>query len=478
MADMDDDKEFYEEGAALAARYEAMVRNHDRNTYFDSDEMETLIDYYIATDKLDKAEEAQAYGAAIHPDSRAIKLRLAKIHLLKERYPEADKILRSLDSIEGDYIGIWAECIARKGEIDRSKELFRKYLQDCHPDEISTVYMDIATFYNTIGQYAAAAEFLDEACQLYPDSTELWNERGYSYDLCGNDISALESYNRAIDIDPYKSESWCYLGSVYFKTQNMEKALEAFNFALAINGDDMLTVLQKAHCLFNLSRYEEAKEAYRQYLEYNKSDALALSFYAECYENTDDYNTAIELYKKAVKLDPMLADGWAGLCACSFEMDERQAEALNYAEEAYLLHPDNVEIVSHLADNYDRRAALNDSNEDYDRALRLYLRCMELEPQNDRHWMQAGNIYFRFSLYEKARHFYEIAYTLNPAGEKLTVMLAMTCYCLDDRKAFMKYYKEACGTYPNARNIIIGIFPDAAKWIDSATDMTVTGSQE
>ena len=36
----DDDKEFYEEGASLAAKYEASVRKGDSSTYFDSDEME------------------------------------------------------------------------------------------------------------------------------------------------------------------------------------------------------------------------------------------------------------------------------------------------------------------------------------------------------------------------------------------------------------------------------------------------------
>ena len=464
----DDDKEFYEEGASLAAKYEASVRKGDSSTYFDSDEMETLIDYYIATDELDKAEEAQAYGAIMHPESRAIKLKLAKICLLKEKYSETDAILSALDSIEGDYIGMWAECIARKGDIARSKTLFRKYLQDCHPDEICAVYLDIATFYNTIEQYTVAAEFLDEACLLYPDSVELWNERGYSYDLCGDDAKALESYNRAIDIDPYKSESWCYLGSIYFKTQNMEKALDAFNFSLAINGDDMLTVLQKAHCLFNLGRYEEAKEAYRQYLNYNKTDALALTFYAECFENTDDCDTALTLYKKAVKIDPSLVDGWVGLCGCAFDTGEKPEEALRYAKEAYKLHPDNVEIVSCLADNYDRRAALTDRDDDYDRALDLYLRCIELDPQNEQYWVDAGNLYLRCSLFDKAKSFLEVAYTLNPKSEKLTIMLAMTCYCLDDRKAFMRYYSEARETYPNAREIIVRVFPDAAQWIDSA----------
>ena len=78
--------------------------------YYDTDELETIIDCYLALSQYDQARIAIDYAYRLHPNSEKIKCIEAKLYLLEEKYVEATKILETIPNPEPDYVAVLAEC--------------------------------------------------------------------------------------------------------------------------------------------------------------------------------------------------------------------------------------------------------------------------------------------------------------------------------------------------------------------------------
>ena len=94
-------KNYEDEVRQLVLDFESMQRRGDSH-YFDVEEMETIIDFYLETADGDGLERSVRYGEGLFPQSNEIKLR--RVHLLcfKERYQEAYALLKQLEQIEPD----------------------------------------------------------------------------------------------------------------------------------------------------------------------------------------------------------------------------------------------------------------------------------------------------------------------------------------------------------------------------------------
>ena len=68
--------------------------------FFDVEEFEDIIDYYLAQDELDVAGETIISAKGQHPYSSEIKLKEAEVLATQKKYPEAMEILEDLEYLE------------------------------------------------------------------------------------------------------------------------------------------------------------------------------------------------------------------------------------------------------------------------------------------------------------------------------------------------------------------------------------------
>ena len=86
---------FEPEVQALIQRFENII-SQGAVQYLDTDDLETIIDCYIAIDQLDKARIALDYAYRIHPASTEIHCKEGKLLLMEGNYEEAIKILDAI----------------------------------------------------------------------------------------------------------------------------------------------------------------------------------------------------------------------------------------------------------------------------------------------------------------------------------------------------------------------------------------------
>ena len=229
--------EFEPEIQDLINRFENTI-NQGIVQYYDTDDLETIIDCYITINQYDKAHIALDYAYRIHPNSDKIKCAEAKIHLLEERYADAIEILETIRNLEPDYIAILAECYIHTFKFNKAKSLFLQYLTICNTKELAAIFTDIASLFNLYKQSNTALEFIDNGLALFPDDNNLLVEKAISLDELEQYAKAETILSKVINANPYQHEVWGLLGSLQFRQNKITEALSSYEYALAINPND------------------------------------------------------------------------------------------------------------------------------------------------------------------------------------------------------------------------------------------------
>ena len=451
--------QFEPEIQQLLQRFESTIQQGVVQ-YYDTDDLETIIDCYIASDHLDKARIALDYAYRIHPNSTEIRCKEGKLLLMEGAYESAIKILEPIQNTDPDYIAILAECHLRIYNFDKSKGLFSQYLTICNTNELSAIFADIASLYNTHNQPELALEFIESGIALFPDDITLITEKAIALEQTEQLDEAAKLFSIALDNNPYQPELWCMLGSILFRQNNFAEAIRAYDYALAIEPNDILTRLQRGHCLFNLGLFNEAIEPYEEYLAENPDDAIVITFLAETYENIDNLPRAKELYQQALAIYDEIPEAWIGLASCQHDIDGLIVayETIKQADEKF---PENQHIVYCMSRIEADLAAANFDDFLLNQSLQHLLFCLENDPENETLNFEAANILLQFGDYKNAIKLYEIAYDKNPFIEKITLFMSMNYFALGNTEQAKKFLNIARETISNADEIFLSLFPNA-----------------
>ena len=162
-------KNYQEDVKQLVLNFEAMQRRGD-SRYFDVDQLETIIDFYLETSDEDMLEKSVRYGEKLFPTSNEIRLR--RVHLLcfKEKFREAYNLLKQLEKVEPDD----TDVLYALGVVYSALEQPRKAIQYYHKAaadgyELGTIYSNIADEYVKMDQREEARNYYRKALKIKPE---------------------------------------------------------------------------------------------------------------------------------------------------------------------------------------------------------------------------------------------------------------------------------------------------------------------
>jgi tetratricopeptide (TPR) repeat protein len=438
----------FEKYKELINRYEKSVKQ-DTNRYFDVEEIEALVDYYLRMGEVSKADHALALGLKIHPINDNLRIQKAKIFLAQQRYEKALQIVNAIAVLDADTLFLRGEVLLNLGKEQEALTIFDDLVNS--QDDDPELFADIAALFNQQQYYKTAFSFLKKGVEVYPDNIHLAMKLALSYQNQDMPEQALTMYNRVLDLDPYCAMAWFYVGLIYFDKENYNKALEAFDFAIAINDTDYLSWLQKGHCHFYKDELEAAKAAYRVYLDHNATDGIVWCFYAECYEDTD-VQTALDYFLKSISLNESYVDAWLGVGMCQLNLDQPE-KAWHYFKQALKLEPESAETYKYIGDAFK-------DQELFDDALEMYCNAIKFDANDARIWKEIGDIYLQESVFSQAIYFYENAFRLDNQQERLPLFMAMCYYKLGKMELMFKYLNLAESVEADARQVFLNIFPE------------------
>ena len=443
-----------DDAGELVSRFEKYLSG-TATGYFDVDEMERIVEYYLLYGRTRDSLNAVELGKKLHPSSSALDTKRAKIYLATGDVNKAYRILSNLvEDSDTEVVYLKIEALVKLERLQEARTL-AKVLIDEENEELDQVCLDIAMIFMAESQIDHAYEILGIGDKYNPKNIDLLFELAFCQEQKSLLPEAIATYMRIIDLDSYISEAWFNLGQIHFILNEFEEAIEAYDYALVINEKDSISLIQKGHAHFQLNQLEQAIEAYLAYADMIKEKWQVMLYVGESYEKLENFPKAYYYYK--LSLDEMEDnyDALIGIAVCMLEM-EQFAESLEYIGRA-------MKINDTLSDAWVYMAEAYIGIDNMDDALKAYLKAISIDPNQADTLLAIGNIYMDNAEFQLASKYYEAAFSMDATLENIELFLAVANYYTGNYVETAAYLKQALSRNLDAAKLFLELCPGAEK---------------
>ncbi|MDO5655356.1 MAG: tetratricopeptide repeat protein [Flavobacteriaceae bacterium] len=434
----------------LIDKFEDMLELNE-HYYFDGEELNEIISYYLDIGDLPFAYKAIEYALQLHPESVAMRIKVLEYMIEVNMLHDAADLIEELKTIADsdiDFIVAQARFWSLKGMHKRAVKFYlraldydieNEYIHHC----LGAEYLEIDNIGQALYHYKQALEMdLDDEMALYA-CVQCFDEIHRQKDC----INFLLQY---IDMRPYSESAWYQLGLQYLKLKQTEKALEAFEYAVCTHPKSINNHMKVAHCQEILKRYDDAVQTYLEVLEIDDSPGFTLMKIAECYVKKQENSKAISYLHLAIHEDPQLDKAWAKISEI-YESIGNLEEAVHYLKRAVDL--DSMDVKYHR-----RLAFLYIASGKYEEAEKCFSKIVKIEPNKFLNWLGYTELLIVLGEYENAIN---IAEKGLKRFEKAELYYQISCceYLLNDNKKGLATFLRAKKLNPKILSEMYSKYP-------------------
>ena len=393
------------------SKFELMLKTNSVY-FFDSNEFEEIILFYVDSGKFSLAKKALHLGLSQHPSSVVLRLIHVELLILDEKLEKAEKILDQLKEIEPSNEDVYiqkATIFSKKGKHQEAVDNLKIAL--LYADEDAEILSMIGMEYLFLEDFDTARfNFAKSLDVEYENYSSLYNVI-YCFDMMKKHAEAITYLQDYIEKDPYSEIAWHQLGRQYYIVYDYQKALQAFEYSILIDEEFIGAHLEKAKTLEELGHYEEAIVFYHKTMELDTPTSFAYLRIGKCYEKLDSTRDAIDFYNKTVNEDPLLDKGWLA-----------------------------------LADIYIR-------SNNYHKALYFINKALGIDEENNLYWHKFAEINLKLNLFEEAAKAYYKCIGLEDDRLEVYLALADVLHFLGEFNEAIRVLLDARDTYKDAVEI-------------------------
>lgn len=452
---LEERESYYEENSydELLGKYEDMLKN-DKLIYFDVEEFESIIDYYLDNLDYNKAFTAAEIAFLQHPNSAAILLKKSQVFLEKGHPAETLKILEELENYEVFNFEIPlikgnAYCLL--GNHVKAEEEFNRSLELSVENKLETLF-NISSILTENNNYKLAIEYLVQAFSIEQNNLDIIYELAYCHMMEGDYEKSIFFYNKYLDIDPFADNIWFALGEIYDKLDDYNKAIEAYDFALALNNKHLPAYFNKANNLLNQGDAINAIKILNEVLKSDAKNLQALCCIGEAYEKINNYSSASLYYNQVIEIDPFYPDGWYGLGIVEMYRDNYNLSS-EYIKKAIDFDNDNGDYWYAYGKVLVRMKAFN-------KAKAAFKKAIEIDIYDFESWLLYADIFWVQGIYNEAINILLNGYEYNSGIAEYTYKIAAYFICLNNKEQAVKYLMKALSINNTQIQFIYNYIPE------------------
>ncbi|GER58971.1 tetratricopeptide repeat protein [Patiriisocius marinus] len=436
-------------------RFESMLKTNNV-LFFDSEEFEEIIHYYLENGKMALAKKATKLGLEQHPTSINLKLFQVEMFIFENELDIADQLLDQLYLIEqsNEEIYIQKANILSRRDMHREAivllEKAFKFTMD-EADVLSLIGME----YLFLEDYEnAKVNFMRCLEEDETDYSALYNII-YCFEYLEETNEAIDYLNIFLDKNPYSEVAWHQLGKQYMLIKEHKKALAAYEFAIISDDRFIGAYLEKGKVLEKLKRYEEAIECYSITLGLDDPTSFALLRMGKCYEKLGNEVLALEYFTKCVEEDGLLDKGWIAITDFYYRKKDFE-KALYFIDKAINIDSENVQY-------WKRYAKINRKLKWFEEAEVGFRKTLELGNYELETWLTRCDILIKLGEYEAAINNVNQAAEFYPESAEIEFRLAGLHYYRAEATDGAFHLKNALDIESEFLIIIEEIFPEILK---------------
>ncbi|MEI6576638.1 MAG: tetratricopeptide repeat protein [Bacteroidota bacterium] len=338
-----------QETRSLIERFEGMLGFRGQY-FFDVDDFEDIIDFYLERNNLSKARQAINLAMSQHPLNVSFLIRKAHFLLASDKSEEALLVLDEAEILDPLNIDILFSRAALFSKLKRYPEAIEQYLQALpEAEEKDEVYAYIAFEYENLANYAMALDYLKKGVALNPENFSSLYEISFCYEVVQKLDEGIQWFTDFLDKQPYSKVAWFCLGVLHSTSGEYENAINAYDFVIAIDESYSSAYFNKANAFANLKNYEKALELYKETMNFEEPEVTTFFYIGECYQELEDYDNALLYFEKARDMDEFFAESYIGMSEV-FEARGEIERAIDCLKKAIDLYPENPDFWEQLAD--------------------------------------------------------------------------------------------------------------------------------
>lgn len=388
-------------------------------TFFDVEDYENIIDYYIDLEMHEKVNAALDFGLNQFPNDLTLSLIKVEVLNSKQLVDDSYMLLKSLkqfypNNIEvlynlGKIYAITDQIQTAKNYFENAFDLIR--VNDSYNDLLS----DIAYEFLQIGQNLQAIHVMKRIVEIKPEDESTMMELGIAFHESSLIDEAIIYFTEIIDSNPYSHIAWFNLGTLHNVKEDWKEALFAFDMCLVINEKFTAAHYGKANSYIQEKEYQNAIDTFNESFNFDHPNSYAYCCLGECYEKIGDFKKALIFYEKSLEIDDSQSDAWLGIGVVR-DLNNQTLDALKFIEKAINLDPENPEYWYIFAEFLSKLGKITEAED-------AFKKVVELDPGNIDAWIDYSNFLFENTSKTRAIKEVERAIITNKGDQDLKLRL-------------------------------------------------------
>ncbi len=444
----DNDFSFFD----LLDRFEQML-SEQTSLFFDSEEFEEIINFYLDTGDLKKARMAIVEARRQYPSENIFNLKYAQYLAASDQEQEALNILAHIERLEPRNSELYYTRGTIYSKLERHLEAIKEFNKALeYAEDPVDIYLNVSYEYQKLADYDAAIKVLLVAAEMDPDDEDIINELSFCYEFTDRLEEGVETFQRFLDNHPWSVQGWFSLGLIYNKLGLYEKSVEAFDFAITIEPTNTAAYFNKANAYSNAEMYEQAIAVYKEVLKQDEPDALTYCYIGDCYLKLERPEYAKDYFIQSLRHDDQLVEAWYGLALCN-ETLGKHTIALTNINKALQIDPYNP-VYFHL------RGEIYLSLKEYDKAYLDLKKAIDRADSPVELWVDISRVAVLGAIENEVIAFLASIEGTDKWHHFINLTLANIYLSIGRTKEAIQRIQRGLDALPMAKNELLSYFPE------------------
>ena len=304
------------------SKFESMLKTNSF-LFFDSNEYEEIIVYYIEIGNIFLAKKAISLASKQYPDSTILSLLHIEVLLLNNEVVKAEQIalkIYEIDPLNPEILIQKAKIYSKKKNHIKAIELLEEIKEnsDLYYDALSLIGKE----YLFIDDFENAKNIFIKCLKQDDFDYSILNNILYCFDSIGDSKSTIKYLNSFLETNPYSEIAWHQLGKQYVKDKMYEEALSAFDFAIISDDSFVGAYIEMAKILEKLNRINEAIEKYEISIGINQPTTFALYRIGRCHYKLGNNDLALSYFIQTIEEDPIHDKAWMSIAIIYYNKND------------------------------------------------------------------------------------------------------------------------------------------------------------
>jgi superkiller protein 3 len=253
------------------------------------------------------------------------------------------------------------------------------------------------------------------------------------------------------------ADYYYYLTEIAINNEEYDEAhkLIISGLSKAKQHDKKLFYLLRVEILVTLGEFNQAQETLNLIKQVEPNNIHAQYLQAKLYLSNSDCKKAIASLEDLIQALPSFTQFYSPLASAyrmcgEFELADKYVK---YHSDAVLLFPNRLvnkkQKIGNPVSSLKNDIKVEISRRNYSNAIQLLLQLKNIDPNDDKVYINLGSMYYKMKDYDKARKAYLSAYTINPLNIKASINLGIMNTLLKDYISAEINFQKANDINPN-----------------------------